>query len=383
MRTESNAVRCAGRVLPLGVLFLSTSLFAQTPMVALTNTTVRVMAANLSSGDFQRYETPGLNILAGLKPDIVALQEFNCSNRFGVNTTAAFREMLDVALGTNFVYSRETNAGYTLPNGTISRYPIIASGSWVDSDTAVNDRGFAWARVDVPGTNDLYVVSLHLKASNTSSDIARRAAEVAELKALIGTNFPADAWIIVAGDFNIYSETEGAITNLASFLSDYPVPADLAGGTNTNLGRSQRYDRVLASFPLTNLLVPVVLPSNTFPNGLVFVSTNYVPLSDVPPVQYGDSLAAGMQHMAVVKDFKISYPVTNLVDVPSPYLVMDSPGVIRWQSLSNVTYTVQSQTNLAATDWFALGSATSPTTNFSFTNASTAAGQRFYRVTWP
>lgn len=366
-----------------GALCFSTGLFAQVPVVTQTSTTVRVMAANLSSGNFQRYESPGLNILKGLKPDVVAMQEFNCSNSFGINTTAAIRSMIDDTFGTNFSYFHETNSGYAIPNGIISRYPMIASGSWVDSDSGVNDRGFAWARIDLPGTNDLYVVSIHLKASNTSSDISRRAAEVAELKALIITNFPADAWIIIAGDLNVYSETEGAMTNFASFLSDSPVPADLNGGTNTNLGRSQRYDRVLPSFSLTNALMLVVLPSNTLSNGLVFVSTNYIPLSDVSPVQYGDSTVSGMQHMGVVKDFKITYSVTNVITVQPPQLVIDSASVIHWQGVSNVAYTVQSKTNLAQTNWATLGTATSTSTNFSFTNSSAETPHRFYRVTFP
>jgi hypothetical protein len=365
----------------LGALFFSTSLLAQAQVVTQTNVILRAMAANLTSGNFQRYETPGLNILKGLKPDVVAMQEFNCSNSFGINTPAALRAMVDDTFGTNFSFFRE--AGYAIPNGVISRYPMLASGSWVDSDTGVNDRGFAWACVDLPGTNNLYVVSVHLKASNSDSDISRRAAEVAELKALISTNFPANAWVIVAGDMNFYSETEGAMTNFASFLSDTPVPTDLNGGTNTNLGRSQRYDRLLPSFSLTNSLTPVVLPSNTLSNGLVFVSTNYVPLSDVPPVQYGDSLAAGMQHMAVVKDFKITYTVTNVVTVPPPQLVMDSPRVIHWQGLSNLAYTIQSKTNLSQTTWPTIGTASSPSTTIYFTNAPSGEHQQFYRVVFP
>lgn len=383
MRFKSHVLRCAGRLMLSGALCFSTGLFAQVPVVTQTNATVRVMAANLSSGNFQRYESPGLNILKGLKPDVVAMQEFNCSNSFGINTTAAIRSMIDDTFGTNFSYFHETNSGYAIPNGIISRYPMIASGSWVDSDSGVNDRGFAWARIDLPGTNDLYVVSIHLKASNTSSDISRRAAEAAELKALIITNFPADAWIIIAGDLNVYSETEGAMTNFASFLSDSPVPADLNGGTNTNLGRSQRYDRVLPSFSLTNALMLVVLPSNTLSNGLVFVSTNYIPLSDVSPVQYGDSTVSGMQHMGVVKDFKITYSVTNVITVQPPQLVIDSASVIHWQGVSNVAYTVQSKTNLAQTNWATLGTATSTSTNFSFTNSSAETPHRFYRVTFP
>jgi len=338
------------------------------------------MAANLTSGSNMRYETPGLNILKGLKPDIVAVQEFNYASTrgAGINTAAAFREMLDDTFGTNFVYVRES--GYAIPNGIISRYPLVASGSWEDSDTGVNDRGFAWARIDVPGTNDLYVVSVHLKGSNSGSDVSRRAAEAAELQALISTNVPANAWIIVAGDFNIYSEAEAAVATLSSFLSDRPVPCDLNGGTNTNLSRSERYDRVLVGFSLTNSLVPVVMPSLTLANGLVFVSTNYVPLADVAPVQFGDSTVPGMQHMAVVKDFRITLPQAPVM-VPPPLLVMDSAGVVRWQGVSNLSYTVRASTNL--THWTSIGTATSTTASFSFTNVGARDAQRFYRVTYP
>ncbi len=349
---------------------------------AQSNITLRVMAANLSSGNNQRYETPGLNILKGLKPDIVAIQEFNYASTggAGINTAAAFREMLDNTFGTNFVYFRES--GYSIPNGIISRYPMIASGSWVDSDPGVNDRGFAWARIDVPGTNDLYVVSVHLKASNSGSDVSRRAAEAAELKAYLSTNVPANAWIIVAGDFNFYSEGEAGVAELGSILSDTPVPTDLNGGPNTNLGRSERYDRVLVSFSLTNSLVPVAMPSRALPNGLVFVSTNYVPLGDVAPVQFGDSTASGMQHMAVVRDFSITLPATQPV-VPPPLLAISPPGIIRWQGISNVTYTVQTKTNLLFPNWLTLGAATSTSTDFVFTNSAVGEVQRFYRVAYP
>ena|ERR1041385_5184729 len=167
----------AGSILLLAALFASTSVHAQ------SNVTVRVMASNLTSGNNMRYEQPGLNILQGLKPDIVAMQEFNVSNQFGINTTAALSNMVATTFGTNFVFFRET--GYAIPNGIISRYPLLNSGSWADSDPNISDRGFAWARIDLPGTNELYVVSVHLKASSGPDNEARRAAEAAELKDLI------------------------------------------------------------------------------------------------------------------------------------------------------------------------------------------------------
>ena len=105
-----------------------------------------------------------LRIFQGLKPDVVAIQEFSFSN----NTPADFRYLLDTAFGPEFVYYRETGYDTGIPNGIISRYPIIASGSW--DDPLISNRGFAWARIDLPGTNDLYVVSVHLYNSGTAAD---------------------------------------------------------------------------------------------------------------------------------------------------------------------------------------------------------------------
>src|SRR6188474_2974193 len=122
------------------------------------NLPLRVMTANLTSGNGQKYESAGLNILKGLQPDIVAIQEFKYSN----STPAEIRMMVDEAFGTDFSYFREPG-GYNIPNGVISRYPIVESGSW--DDPLVPDRGFAWARIALPATADLFVVSVHLYAS--------------------------------------------------------------------------------------------------------------------------------------------------------------------------------------------------------------------------
>lgn len=266
---------------------------------AQSNVVVRVMAANLN-GNTQSYQPFAIRIFQGLKPDVVCIQEFNYSN----NTAAAVRSFVDTAFGTNFAYYRETDS-LQIPNGVISRYPIIASGRWVD--TQVSNRGFAWARIDLPGTNDLYAVSVHLLTSSSSA----RATEAANLKALIQANFPADAWIVIAGDFNTSSRTESAIGTLGSLCPDSPVPTDAenGGNYNSNANRSKPYDYILASRSFTNQLTNVVFASHSFSRGLVFDSRVYTPLSDVSPVQSADSGLA--QHMAVLKDFSISVSGTN------------------------------------------------------------------------
>ncbi len=93
---------------------------------AQSNVVVRVVGANITSGNDQSYLMPGLDIFQGLKPDVVAIQEFNYSSMTtnGVNTPAAFREMIDNTFGTTFSYFREPyTANGDIPNGIISRYP--------------------------------------------------------------------------------------------------------------------------------------------------------------------------------------------------------------------------------------------------------------------
>jgi hypothetical protein len=70
--------------------------------------------------------------------------------------------------------------------------------------------------------------------------------------------------------------------------------------------------------------------------------------------------------------------------VPRPVLTIttaNSSHILDWTGLTNVTYAVQSTTSLPGT-WATLGKVSAGQTNFSFTNASTAAAQ-FYRLTVP
>jgi endonuclease/exonuclease/phosphatase family metal-dependent hydrolase len=292
----------------LGCFFVG--IFAATlPALAQSNLALRVMAANITSGNLQSYEGPGIRIFQGLKPDIVAIQEFQYG---GSSASNDLRTLVNSAFGTTYSFFVEPTGN--IPNGIVSRYPIIAAGSW--DDTEVNDRGFAWAQIDLPSTtNALFVISVHLLTSGSSV----RNTEATNLKALIQANILAtypNAWIIVGGDCNTDARSEACINTFKTFLSDAPIPTDAESGGNedTNAGRNKPYDYVLPSFSLTTFLTPSVVGSRTFPKGLVFDSRVYSPLSDVSPVQSGDSGVSGMQHMAVVKDFLI--PVGALVTNP-------------------------------------------------------------------
>ena len=351
--------------------------WAEPVAVATTsNAVVRIVAANLSSGTGQNYDAPGIRILQGLKPDIVAIQEFNYGNR----SAAAIQSLVDQITRTNgSAWFRESGAGYTIPNGVISRWPITQSGSW--DDLEIPDRGFAWARIDVPGTNDLYVVSVHLKASNSTSDRNRRNNQALQLKSQIATNFPANAWVVVAGDLNTYSTTEAAIATLGSFLDTAPFPTDQQGDPDTNAGRSSPYDHLFANFTFSTNQIPTVIGAQSFADGLVFDTRVFTPLADAAPAQVGDSGVSGMQHMAVVKDFRIQFAVTNLVDVPAPQLTLRATNQLEWSGPSNLNYRVEG--SVALPHWSELGAAWSATTNYAFTNAAPGATSTLYRVRIP
>jgi endonuclease/exonuclease/phosphatase family metal-dependent hydrolase len=61
----------------------------------------------------------------------------------------------------------------------------------------------------------LIIFSVHLKASNTSSDEAQRALEIDSLRKVTDA-MPAGKYFLVCGDFNIYSSTESAYQKLIS-----------------------------------------------------------------------------------------------------------------------------------------------------------------------
>jgi endonuclease/exonuclease/phosphatase family metal-dependent hydrolase len=357
------------------LLWLATAVSLQAatlvPIVADTNATIRIMAANLT-GDSQTYADPALRIFQGLDPDVVAIQEF----RYLQNRAADFRALVDVGFGTNYVYYRESGYDSGIPNGVISRFPILASGSW---PSGIDNRGFAWARIDIPGTNDLFVVSVHLKAS--SSDAATRATQAANLRTLIQANIPTNAWLVVAGDFNLQNRSETALTTLKTFLVDDPIPTDAetGGNPNTNEPRSRPYDLVLPNPGFRALLTPATVGSRTFPNSLVFDSRVFVPLAAVTPVQATDSGTA--QHMAVLKDFRIPYRTTNWLEVPPPVLSLDRNGILSWTGLPALTYRVQSSPDLAT--WSVSASVSSATPHFTCTNSLPTDTPSFWRVIAP
>lgn len=254
---------------------------------------LRIMAANISSGASLSYGPPeGVRIFQGLKPDVVLVQEFKGS----ATSATEVDSFVSGTFGPGFVHYREP--GVEIPNGIISRYPILESGRWVDPQVA--NRGFAYAKIAVPGEHPLWAVSLHLLTTNGSARSAEATALVAQIKTVV----PAADYLVVGGDLNTNGRSETCIATLGEVVvTSAPYPADESGNESTNAPRNATYDWLLADADLAKLHVPAKVGPKSFAAGLVFDSRVYTPLTDVAPVEAADSAALNMQHMPVVRDF--------------------------------------------------------------------------------
>ncbi|WP_426736623.1 lamin tail domain-containing protein [Myxococcus faecalis] len=342
---------------------------------ALANVRLRLMAANLSSGNGQDYDPGhGIRIFQGTDADIVMIQEFN----YKTDSAADLRGFVDTAFGPGFSYYRESGA--QIPNGIISRYPIIASGEW--DDPQVSNRDFAWARIDIPGPKDLWAVSVHLLTANAST----RNAEAQSLVSRIQANIPAGDYLVIGGDLNTGSRSESCFGTLSQVVTTAsPYPADRNGNTNTNAGRNSPYDHVLVDSDLRPYQTAVVIGGSSFANGLVVDTRVYSPIGEISPALSGDSGASGMQHMGVIKDFLIPG------DAASSSLTVTSPnGGESWTtgSARSISWTSSGVSNvrveytLNGSTWTTLSSSTSASAgSLAWTLPTTASTTARVRVT--
>ena len=266
--------------------------------VAASADTVRIVAANLTSGSKQSYspdngnhsnpEGAGARILKGLRPDIVLIQEFN--------TSVPVRQWVNATLGENYAFVREESA--EIPNGIISRFRILESGEW--DDPLQENRDFVWARIALPDGSRLLAVSVHLSAKKEEM----RTEEARALAGFVKEHAKPGERVAIGGDFNLRNLSGETLKELGAVVEvSGELPSDAAGKFHTNSPRNRPYDWVLVDPVTQRLCSPVKIAGLEFSSGLIFDSRVFAPLDAVPPVQAGDSAAPQMQHMAVVRDF--------------------------------------------------------------------------------
>lgn len=257
--------------------------------------TIRLMAANLTSGNLQSYDPGhGMRIMKAMQPDIIMIQEFNY-------TSGSLSSLVTSNFGSDYQYYCGKGQ---IPNGVISRYPIVSSGMW--PSTEISNRDWDWAVIDIPGPRDMLVISVHLSTK-------RNASEMPKLRDRIKAKVTADNknyYVVIGGDFNTSSRSSVKTHLSGDYSTGAPYPVDQNGKDGTNASREKPYDWVLLDKTLAALETPLKIGNRSYKNGHVFDSRVYQSLGelgDVPPVQAGDSKASNMQHMGVIKEITYVY----------------------------------------------------------------------------
>ena len=270
-------------------------------LTGLPEVTIRAMAANLTSGNYSAYSPGhGVRIFKAVKPDIVMIQEFNWY-RSDESDQSALKLISEAFDASYYVY----RGNGSIPNGIISRYPIIDAGYWKSNKQ--ENRDWDWAVVDLPGKKELLVISVHLGTDTNT-------AEVPSLMSVLKTKIAADSkknltyFTMIGGDFNRNYLGNKSLKDY--FRTDGPLPEDQSGDSATNAARKKTLDHLFVDKDFERSEIPVVIGSRSYPNGHVFdsrVYKRYGELGSVTPVQGDDSGATNMQHMAVIRDFKYRY----------------------------------------------------------------------------
>lgn len=248
-------------------VFQTTSLYAQDTVRICTYNLLKFSLAN-EDGRTQHFAA----VMDSIRPDVLLCQELE-----------------DASAGPLFVTSVLTWAPYastTFINGPDTDAMLFYNQlkfnflSQRRIPTALRDVAeFILATIpsnDLPPDTVVFYV-VHLKASDGTSEAAQRAAEIATLQA----NITSHKYALVCGDFNVYSPTEAAYTNLlapsigktfvdplgtnwqrnnasfAKFYSQCTRDAVLpACGGGVDGGMDDRFDFILPSAELQTRIVP-------------------------------------------------------------------------------------------------------------------------------
>lgn len=261
-----------------------------------------VMAGNLTSGTnlvtgTYTYDETAQRIIRRLQPDVLAIQEWKFTN-------ASARAFVDSVLGTNYhFYIEPESDGSPIPNGVISRWPIIASNEWTDS--YVGSRDHVHVTIDLPGSRNLNVISTHFKAGDTGSDATDRINQARELTNYIASaSFSSNDYLVIAGDLNLTNRSETSFQIVTQIVTDAEQPVDQNGVPNTNLGLNRPYDHVLPNDLLNGEHLPLNIGGHTYTSGAVFVSAQFD--DHLLPVLVEDSYTINRTHHAILKLFNLS-----------------------------------------------------------------------------
>lgn len=167
-------------------------------------TPLKVMTYNIRKGKGDHLSRRGMDALeaamAQEAPDVILLQEAF----FPHHPTHDYRsqaEHLAHHLGYHLAYTpNNAHKKGHYGNATLSRYPITVFTNYNISTNAIERRGALYARLEVNG-EPLHVINTHLGLNKPQRNV-----QVGLLREVIEAHVPHGQPIIVAGDFNDWSD---------------------------------------------------------------------------------------------------------------------------------------------------------------------------------
>jgi endonuclease/exonuclease/phosphatase family metal-dependent hydrolase len=306
-------------------LFLSITTYTQTQHTIMTYNVL-----NLTLGDTLARNPYFRTIFSNVQPDILVCQEM--TSQTGVNGFLV-RVLNRVSSG---------YAAGTFLNGTDTDNAIFYKTNLFTfiSNTAIATqlRDINEFKLIYNSTGDtLIIYSVHLKASETSSDSLKRAAEVDSLRKITNA-LPANSNFIVVGDFNIYDSRELAFRKLldqsqsgyfidplnlignwglSSFAPSHTQSTrvrDLGDGGSTG-GLDDRFDLILMSQAMMNSGGVTYIPGtyNEYGNdGNHFNDSINMPPNAVVSQLVADALHRASDHLPVLATFGFDAPYLEI-----------------------------------------------------------------------
>jgi endonuclease/exonuclease/phosphatase family metal-dependent hydrolase len=296
-----------------------------------------------------------------LDPDIITFNEIPVTN----NCTAQMADFVTAFRPGFYLATNSMDDGF-IRNVILSRYPIIASRSWLHGVelapfgyTNANPapyftRDLFEAEISVPGLpQPLHVFAVHLKSGQDAASAAKRAAEAGAVSNFFATVYlPAHGQepYVLSGDMN-EDMLRPPVSDPRSLQRLIGVPTGLQMTTpvnpftnreltwsiqDTNSGPTARYDYILPCAALGSNIVG----SQVFRTDLLTP-----PLSNL----YSNDDQIASDHLPVFMVFANPFAVPfHLLSIS-----VTPPSIsLKWESISNCTYSIETSSNLTAwTPW--------------------------------
>lgn len=305
--------------------------------------TIRIMQYNLfrygETNKEPSVKNPLLiNIVNYVQPDIIGVNELSAVADYAQNVLTG---ALNVNGVTKWRRASLSKAGVdkSLTNTIfydINKFKLLKQDTVSTVQREITAFNFMYNDSNITKTKDTVffcVIVLHFKAGNTSSDAATRSNEATQIVNYINS-FTNAKNIMVMGDYNVYSNTEGGFSNLINNTSQYNKlidPINRMGSWNNNStfadihtqsthtsqtggfsggGMDDRFDIMLCSKSLMQDSMKMYYVPGTYKavgnDGQHFnLAINDAPINTSVPSNVLNALYNMSDHLPIIADFAI------------------------------------------------------------------------------